>query len=143
MRTLSCLFVPLFLVGCGGPSLVGTWSGELDCGAEGDFEIEFTLEEHEGKDNTFDGDGEIKGIPICTNGEGSTVECDLAFEIEAESEGESGEQDLDIDLDDCEAVIDGSTTEGDCADVDDGEWDGADTITFEALDCEGEVEREG
>jgi len=142
MRMLSILVVPLFLVGCGGPSLVGTWSGELDCDESGDFEIEFTLAEHEGKDNTFTGDGEIQDIPLCVSGE-ETVYCDLSFEIEAESEGTDGEQDLEIDLDDCEAEIDGETVEGDCADVDDGEWDGADTITFEAVGCDGEVEREG
>ncbi len=66
--------------------------------------------------------------------------------VEAETEGGGGEQDVEFDVDDCEISYDGESQDTDCEDIDDGEWDGEDTITFEAslgsTDCDGELERD-
>lgn len=136
-------FLALFcLAACGGSSLQGTWTGELDCGSDGDFDMEVTLEAHESKADTYIGDGEIVEL-TCSDESGNTAECDLLFEITVETEGEAGEQDLEVDLDDCEYKVGSDKYDHDCSDVDDGEWDGGDVIVFEIEDCEGELEREG
>jgi hypothetical protein len=139
------LLLPLCLVGCGvlgGASIEGDWSGELDCD-EVSFDMEITLEK-EDKDDTYSGEGEIEDI-TCYNSE-TSWECDLLFEVEAETEGGGGEQDVEFDVDDCEISYDGESQDTDCEDIDDGEWDGEDTITFEAslgsTDCDGELERD-
>ncbi len=130
MRTVPFMLVSLTIIGCGGPNLSGTWVGDFDCGSEGTYDLEITLEKDD-KDNTFVGDGEI----TADDGE-------VTFEVEVETEGESGEQDLEIELDDCESKSGGETEELTCNDVDDAEWDGEDTITFELGDCDGDVERD-
>ncbi len=148
MRNLTTLLLPLVLTGCGvfgGSNLEGGWSGELECGEAGDFEIEITLEKDDDKDDLYVGTGEIKDI-FCSNGE-TVVECDLLFDVEVEAEGGSGEQDLDIELDNCELEIGGDSTDTDCDDdPEDAEWDGEDTIIFETevggVTCDGEIERD-
>ncbi len=144
MRTLMSLLLPLSLVGCGvlgGASIEGDWSGELDCGEES-FDMEIALEKD--KDDTYTGDGEVQDI-YCGYGDGY-VNCDYIFEVEAETEGGGGEQDVDFDIDDCEVEYEGDKVDTDCEDIDDGEWDGEDTITFETnigdSNCEGDLERD-
>jgi hypothetical protein len=141
MRVQFGFLALLCLSACGGSSLEGTWTGELDCGSVGDFDMEMTLEAHESKADTFIGSGEIVEL-TCDVTYSNSAECDLLFEVTVKTEGESGEQDLDFDLDDCEYKIGSDKFDADCSDLDDSAWDGADIVVFELEDCEGELERE-
>ena len=79
MRTVPFMLVSLTIIGCGGPNLSGTWVGDFDCGSEGTYDLEITLEKDD-KDNTFVGDGEI----TADDGE-------VTFEVEVETVEQAGE----------------------------------------------------
>jgi len=124
-------------------SLAGEWEGELDCsGADIDFTFEL-----ESDGDEFTGEGEIG--EFYATADGYTYNLLVTFELAASKDKAFGEQELDIEVDDCEVVfVDyGQTSDLDCDDPDDVEWDGADEMsgTIEDFlgggDCDFEVSR--
>lgn len=124
-------------------SLVGEWEGDLDCGGA-DIDFVFELEADSGE---FVGEGEIGEFTATSDG--YTYDLLVPFELTVAKEKAFGEQELDVEVDDCEVLfVDyGQSSDLDCDDPDDVEWDGADEMTgtikdfLGGGDCDFEVSR--
>lgn len=135
MRVFVVLALAVLGAGCHA-KLDANWDGEIDCGANGTFDISVDLEFDE--KNTFVGDGEYDSI--CTDGV-SNFDCSIEFELTVEAEKSMGAQDLDVELDNCVIVVGGETFDVDCDEPDDVEWDGKDEIVGEIAGCDLTLER--
>lgn len=124
-----------FVLACN--PLVGTWTGELDCG-EGSVDGELELAADGAGAYTGDGYFEM----TCYDSEYNTFACDFEYTVEVEQDSSFGEQDIDVSFDDCTLNWSGGSQDTECGDDPDMEWDGADTISGDLDGCDIEFERD-
>ena len=145
MRRMLKFFTLFACTGCG-PNIAGDWSGTLECSSAdvGDYEVDIELELEVEDAGEFSGElhllSELGYL-------GYVMVLDQSYDVEVEQEEPRGEQDLEVEGDCAEATLtlDGEQLDYSCDEAgafeQEGTWDGADTISIDDDDCEGELER--
>lgn len=137
--TTALRLAPFVLIAAGcdafGPTLDGSWTGEMDCGEEAydlDMEVERVGDSQRGS-----GAMELR----CDTGE-EIIDCTLEFDFEVDAaDGLRGEQVVEFEVEDCFLAALGERYEVDCPAPLELDWDGKHHIEGEADDCDVVLDR--
>lgn len=119
---------------CGGPSLAGDWTGEMDCSDEdGWMEIDIDMPLVDAGDGEFTGSFEGDGEAVFS-GESYPVRIEADIELEFTTDS-AEEQNITTLWNNCEVWVADEYADDDCGIGSDWDWDGADTLSTEDDEC--------